>query len=260
MGEQQSWWQRRSKVERGLLITLGVLIAAYILLVVGSLFIGTKAYASSPKACAALSPTALKKLHPGTPCAKRAAQVYRRAQTGDLTALQIQQMAYCEAVPGGCPSLGIMSGSSEGAPSPGAISSGPNAGAFCKYGLKNKGNLTAYFQTTVNYRSTHDWCIRNGRIVTRNSSHILDITNWGHFLLRYAYTDAWGHNYCVKANVGDTYPTSCVYRFRAEVACCLGKPLTFVTKRCAATRICAYVCGPNGAYHSRQIIYGSCPS
>jgi len=214
------WWQRIPVFAKVVI----VLIVAFLLFWIGSFFIGTNANAAGP------------------------------------TQQQIDQVNYCMAVPGGCPSLGIVTWPEENTPSAGAIASGPNAGAACKYGLKNKWSLTAYFKTMAVGQSVHDWCFKNGRIVKRNSTKSVSVNDWGHFLLRFVAVDQWGHNYCVYAHPSDTYPTSCVYRALGIIGCCAGKAWIQSTSRCAATRICAYVCGPKGAYHSRQIVMGNCPS
>ena len=108
---------------------------------------------------------------------------------------------------------------------------------------------------TYGGRVNTDWCWKDGKIVERHSVPDQWTTDYGAGLGWFNNDDDWAYSACT-ADM-----SSCLTRREQEHACCyLSLPLRKTTHHCIGTRICAHACGENGAFHSRNIIHGYCPT
>ena len=103
-------------------------------------------------------------------------------------------------------------------------------------------------------RVNTDWCWKNGNVVTRHSVDEAWETDWGRALGWYVRSYNWVYSACTADQ------SSCLTRLETKHACCyIDQSLRVSIPHCIGTRICAYRCGENGAFHSRNIIHGACP-
>jgi hypothetical protein len=105
-----------------------------------------------------------------------------------------------------------------------------------------------------------DWCWKDGKVVERHSVPSALVTQFGSTLGQFVNRDDGRTEWKYSACTADM--STCLTRYQATFSCCFDDetPINVYNQAgCIGTRICAYACGENGAYHSRNIIRGSCP-
>jgi len=122
--------------------------------------------------------------------------------------------------------------------------------------LTNRFTRDNYFKEAYGGKTDHVWCWKNGKITSRQTTPDMWVTNWGKLLGDWVNTGESGFKY----SECTSDMSSCLTRYLAVHSCCFLREPHVSFNHCIATRICAYACGPTGAYHSRNIINGRCPS